>query len=190
MFLIAELILFSPLIIYACISVRKLIPKIYFKNIFILVYILVFLGYPIAELFSHREISGWARVPVIIGYYCLSYLLYFILLAVTIDIVIVLARITRILHSATISGSGFRAIRLGCCLIIPAMIVFAGALNNNRLRIKEYSIELPQKSSTIKELKIVYASDFHLSQLTNSRLLERFVYKVNALHPEYLSRQL
>ena len=156
------------------------------KAFFVFLFILLFLGYPIAEVLSHREISGWTRHLVIVGYYCLPYLLYFTLLVVTIDIVIALARIVKLLRTEMVSSPGFRAIRLGCCLIIPALIVFAGAINNNRLQVKEYSIELRQKSSTIKELKIVFASDFHLGQITNDRLLDRFVNKVNALHPDII----
>ncbi len=104
----------------------------------------------------------------------------------TIEIVIVLARIVKLLRTEMISSPEFRTIRLGCCLIIPALIVFAGAINNNSLQVKEYSIELRQKSSTIKELKIAFASDFHLGQITNDRLLDRFVNKVNNLHPDII----
>jgi uncharacterized protein len=186
MYLITELILFCPLIIYACIRVRKLIPRPVLKNIFVIFYILLSLGYPIAELISHGETSGSARYIMIAGYYCLPYLLYFTLLAVTIDIVIAFARTVKLLRAETISCSGFRFVRLGCYLSIPALIVVAGALNNNRLMVKEYSIELPQKSSTISELKIVYASDFHLCQVTNDHLLDIFVAKVNAMHPDII----
>ena len=78
----------------------------------------------------------------------------------------------RLLDMKTIFGAGFRAVRLGACLILPALIVFAGALNNNRLAVKEYSIKLPQKSSTANELKIVFASDFHLNRITSDHFLE------------------
>ena len=99
MYLLTELILFSPLIVYACIRVRKLIPKPALKHFLYSFYILLFLGYPIAESLSHSEISGWARYLVIVGYYCLPYLLYFTLLVVTIDIVIALARIVKLLRT-------------------------------------------------------------------------------------------
>jgi uncharacterized protein len=186
MYLLTELILFSPLIVYSCVRVRKLIPKPALKNAFVFLVILLFLGYPIAELLSHGEANGWVRYVMIAGYYCLPYLLYFTLLAVTIDIVIALARITKLLRTEIVSSLGFRTIRLGCYLSIPAFIVFAGAINNHRMQVKEFSIELLQKSSTIKELKIIFASDFHLGQITNDRLLDRFVDKVNALHPDII----
>jgi predicted MPP superfamily phosphohydrolase len=186
MYLLTELILFSPLIVYAFIRVWKLIPRPALKYSFVFFYILLFLGYPIAEALSHSEIGDWTRHLVIVGYYCLPYLLYFTLLVVTIDIVIALVRIAKLLHTESISSFGFRTIRLGCYLVIPALIVFTGALNNNRLQVKEFPIELLQKSSFIKELKVVFASDFHLSQVTNDRLLDRLVNKVNALHPDII----
>jgi predicted MPP superfamily phosphohydrolase len=184
MYLMTELILFSPLIIYACVRVRKLIPKPALKHAFVLFYIFLFLGYPLAEMLSHRETNSWVRYPMIGGYYCLPYLLYITLCVAAIDLAIALMRGVKLLRSETVSSTGFRFALLGCYLAIPVMIVFAGALNNHRLRIKEYSIELPRKASTINELKIVFASDFHLGQVTNDHLLERFVTKVNALHPD------
>ncbi len=186
MYLMTELILFIPLIIYACIRVRKLIPGSTLKNTFVFLIIFLFFGYPIAELLSHREISGWILYVVIVGYYCLPYLLYFTLSVVAIDIAVILLRSLKLLRREVIASAGFRSVRLICYLIIPAMIVYAGALNNNRLRIKEYSLELPRKSSTINKLNIIFASDFHLGQVTKDRLLERFVDKVNALQPDII----
>jgi len=184
MYLMTELVLFSPLILYACIRIRRCIPRTLYKNIFIFLYILLLLGYPVAELLSHRETNGWMRPVMIAGYYCLPFLLYVILSVVAIDLGILLLRILRILRPDTTAAVGFRFVRLGGCLILPALIVLAGAWNNNRLAVKEYSIELPKRSSALNELKVVFASDFHLNRITNDRLVERFVNKVNALRPD------
>jgi uncharacterized protein len=184
MYLLAELILFSPLILYACIRIRTIISSRPAKWIFVIFYILLFLGYPFAEVFSHGQIRGLGRYVTLAGYYCLPFLLYLTLAVLAIDLTIALLRGAKILRVETVSNARFRSLRFGCYFAIPALIVFAGAWNNNRLRIKEYSVDLPRKSSTARELKIVYASDFHLGQITNDRLLERFVSKVNALQPD------
>ncbi len=184
MYLMTELVLFSPLIVYACIRVRKLLPGAWIRNAFVICYLLLFLGYPIAERLAHRETTGWTRSVMIAGYYCLPYLLYIILSVAAIDIGILLLRRLKILRAETISGTSFRRVRLGLYLILPALVVFAGAWNNNRMTVKEYSVTLPRHSSTVNELTIVFASDFHLSRITNDRLVERFVQKVNALHPD------
>jgi uncharacterized protein len=184
MYLMTELILFLPLLVYACIQVRKLISRPVLKNIFVFLFVILFVGYPIAGLLSHRETGGWARYILIVGYYCLPYLLYITLSVAVIDLGIALMRKLRFLSPGTMSNPRFRYSRLGCYFLIPALIVAAGALNNDRLKIREYSIELPRKSSSLNELHIVFASDFHLSQITSGRLVERFVDKVNALHPD------
>lgn len=184
MYLLTELILFSPLIIYACIRVQKLISKPVLKRLFLFFFILLFLGYPAAEMVSHGRIGGWERQLTILGYYCLPFLLYLTLSVLAIDLTVCLLRSMKILREETTSGARFRFIRLACYLALPVLVVFAGALNNDRLRIKQYSVELPRKSSAASELKIVFASDFHLGQITYDRLLERFVSKVNALQPD------
>ena len=165
-----ELVLFSPLIVYACIRIRSCIPRTLYKNIFLLLFILLLCGYPIAEQLSHRETIGCMRPVVIAGYCCLPFLLYVILSVVAIDLGILLLRILRILRPDTTAATGFRFVRLGGYLILPVLIVLAGAWNNNRLAVKEYSIELPKRSSTLNELKVVFASDFHLNLITDDRL--------------------
>jgi uncharacterized protein len=184
MYLLFELIFFSPIIVYACIQTRKLISGSVPKRIFVVLYVLLFLGYPLAELISHQKIGPWDRYLVLSGYYCLPYLLYITLSVIAIDLVIILARTIRLLNSETVSKPMFRFARLAGYILIPAVIVIWGSWNNNRLQVKNILIELPRKSSSIEHLHIVFASDFHLSQITDYRLVENFVNKVNALKPD------
>lgn len=184
MYLLFELIIFSPLIFYACVQVRKLVPGAGLKRILVALYILLFLGYPLAEMLSHREMGPWDRYLVLPGYYCLPYLLYITLSVAAIDLVLMLARALRLLTAEVICRPKFRFIRLASYILIPAAIVVWGSWNNNRLQVKNMSIELPRKSSSIERLHVVFASDFHLGQITNDRLVENFVNKVNSLKPD------
>jgi hypothetical protein len=59
-----------------------------------------------------------------------------------------------------------------------------GTVRNNFPRIREYSVEIPQKSSEIRQLKIAFVADFHFRETTNRRLMERFVEKVNVANPD------
>jgi uncharacterized protein len=184
MYLLFELILFSPIIVYACIQARKLVPGPGLKRIFVGLYVLLFLGYPLAEVISHQKIGPWDRYLVVCGYYCLPYLLYITLSVVAIDLVIMLARIVRLLSPEIVSRPSFRSVRLAFYILIPAMVVIWGSWNNNRLHVRNISVELPRKSSAIGRLHVVFASDFHLSQITDDRLVENFANKVNALNPD------
>jgi predicted MPP superfamily phosphohydrolase len=122
--------------------------------------------------------------------YYILYLVYFVLSMPAIEFVIAVLERAKLLRAETVCTPGFRFARLGCHLLIPALIVFAGAFNNNHPRVKEVLIELPRKSSTIRELNMVFASDFHLDSVhldpVNDLVLDRFVAETNALHPDII----
>ncbi len=184
MYLLTELILFSPFIVYACIQARKLIPWYGLRHAFVVFYVCLFLGYPAAELASHGETGAWAGPLILSGYFCLPYLLYITLTVVAIDLAIALARIVKIVRPETVAGHSFRSARLAAYIMIPALVVAAGSWNNNRLRVKNLSIELPRKSSNLEQIQIVFASDFHLSRITRDHLVEKFVEKANRSNPD------
>jgi hypothetical protein len=115
--------------------------------------------------------------------YYLLYLMYFMLIMPAIGISITLAEKIKLVRAETIGTNRFRFARLCSHLIIPGLIVFAGVVNNHQPRVKDISIELPRKLSTIKELRIVFASDFHLDPV-NDQVLDKFVAEANALHPD------
>jgi predicted MPP superfamily phosphohydrolase len=118
------------------------------------------------------------------GYYSLPLLLYFVPIVILSDLVIGFLRLAKVISTKTLRNPRFRLGRLWSLLIIPVVIVIGGILNFHLLRVHEYSVEIPRKSSQIKQLKIAYAADFHLSELTEADFMERFVKKVNALNPD------
>ena len=184
MFLLNELILSSPLIIYTCYRIRKLTANKLLKNVFTFLLALLGLAFPAAETLSHSSGNSWARYPMIAGYYSLPLLMYLVLIVILSDLMIGIMQLLKIITKETIRGPGFRITRLCSVLMIPAVIVIFGAWNNNRLLIKEYAIEIPRKSSEIQQLKIAFAADFHLGEMTGTHVLESFVTKVNALNPD------
>jgi uncharacterized protein len=184
MYLLNELILLSPLIVYVCFRVRRLIARKHVRNIATGFFVLLLAGYPLAESLSHNAGSGWAKYPMIAGYCSLPFLLYLVLIVIVSDLALGILQQTTILRKETVRRPGFSAIRLLLLFLIPTVIVFAGVLNNNRLRVEEYSVEVPRRSSKLSQLKIAFASDFHLGQITNPRFMERFVEKLNDLNPD------
>ena len=47
-------------------------------------------------------------------------------------------------------------------------------------RVNDYTVEVPRRSSASTQLKVVFASDFHLGVLTEADFMDRFVALVNA----------
>jgi predicted MPP superfamily phosphohydrolase len=184
MFLLKEILFCSPLIIYVGFRIWKLIPQRFFKILFIIFYIFLVLAFPIAETLSHASGMGWTDFIMVAGYFSLPLLLYLILFVILLDLAIGFGRVTRILSKETVKYQRFRQARLFLGLAVPVAVVVIGAGHNNYPQIREYSIEIPRKSSGIRQLKIAFASDFHFRETTNRHLMERFVEKVNAANPD------
>ncbi len=173
-----------PGVIYAGFRVWKLIPHRVVKILFIFFYLCLVLAFPIAEMLSHASGMGWAGFIMVPGYYSLPLLLYLLLFVILLDLSIGFGRVTKILSGETVKSLRFRKARLFLCLAVPVAVVVIGAVRNNHPQIRSYSIEIPRKSSGIRQMKIAFAADFHLREATSPRLMERFVEKVNAENPD------
>jgi len=184
MFLLKEFLFCAPLIIYAGFRIWKLIPQNLFKILFITVYILLVLAFPLAEMLSHASGMEWANFIMIAGYFSLPLLLYLLLFVILLDLALGVARLTRILSKETVKQRRFRQARLFLVLAVPVAVVVIGGVRNNHPQIHAYSVEIPRKSSEIRQLKIGFIADFHLRETTNRRFMERFVEKVNAANPD------
>jgi predicted MPP superfamily phosphohydrolase len=186
MFLLTELIFASPLAVYTYIRVLKLFSRKAGRILFTAGFVVLLAGFPVAETLSHRGADGLTKVVMIAGYVALPLLLYLILTVIVSDLAIAAARLLKVLSREAVRGPRFRRFRLAAALIIPALVVAAGMANYHNLRIREYTVEVPRRSSSVKELTIAFASDFHLGTLTAGRFLERFVAKVNAAAPDMI----
>lgn len=184
MFLLKEILFCSPLIIYAGFRIWKLIPQRFFKILFVIFFIFLVLAFPIAETLSHASGMGWVDFIMATGYFSLPLLLYLVLFVILLDLAIGFGRVTRILSKETVKRQGFQRVWLFLILAVPLAVVLIGTVRNNHPQIREYSIEIPKKSSGIRHLKIAFASDFHFRETTSRHLMERFIEKVNAVNPD------
>ena len=184
MFLLREISYCAPLIVYAGFRIWTLIPQRPFKIIFLIVYVLLVSAFPLAEKLSHTSGMEWADFLMIAGYFSLPLLLYLILSVIVLDLALGVARLTRLLSKETARSPGVRRIRLFLVLLVPVAVVIIGAVRNNHPQIHEYSVEVPKRSSEIRQLKIAFAADFHLRETTTQRLMDRFVERVNAASPD------
>ena len=176
-----EILMLSPLILYAGLRVGSLLRGIGKRIAWAVVFLFLCGGYPLAEFVEHRAIAS--RLPGLMtaGYVTLPLLLYLIMTVAAADLLLGLARLSGILAKETIRRPGFRRGRLAFVLAVPAAVVAFGAWNFDRMQIREYAVEIPRKSSQADGLTLVFASDFHLAMRTPRRIAERFADKVNAL---------
>jgi uncharacterized protein len=186
MYLLNEMLMMTPVVVYVGLRLRSLRSGRTGKNIFTLAYILLLPAFPIAEGLGHGAAAGRARFLIAILSDALPYLLYLILIVVLADLVIGLLRLLKILSRPTLLRPGVRTARFWGLLIVPALIVAAGILNFAHLSVSRYRIAVPRRTATVEGLRIVFASDFHLGTMTSPRFLPRFVEAVNALAPDLI----
>jgi len=181
MYMGREILMASPLILYAGVRIGMLIRGTGKRIAWAFVFVLICAGYPAAESLEHAARADWAMALSIAGYVMLPYLLYLVLTIVATDILLGLARLVRLVSLNTLKRPAVRGAHLWALLLVPAAIVAYGAWNFNRMGIREYAVEVPRKSAKIDELKIVFGSDFHLQARTPRLVMRKFADKVNAL---------
>jgi predicted MPP superfamily phosphohydrolase len=173
-----------PFVVFANYRIRRLLPTRLSRNLLTASLALVVIGYPIADLLSRRLVRQWAKILLTLGFCCLPFILYLVPTVILFDLIFGLLRWRKLIPAEAMNNPTLRVARFWVTLIIPAAIVSAGAMNNSRLVVRTYSVEVPRKSSQLTHLRIVFASDFHLGYLTEGDLLSRFASEVNAQQPD------
>jgi predicted MPP superfamily phosphohydrolase/uncharacterized membrane protein len=184
MYLFNELLLSIPLVIYVGWRLRRLIARRALKNLSTVLLALLAAGYPAAESLAHGAVGGAKKVLILAGYYALPLVLYFIMTVLLVDLVIAILRLSKAVSRQTVQSEKFRRGRLTLVLALPVLVVAAGIVNANVLRVRGYTVEVPRRSSAVREVKVAFASDLHLSGLTPKDWLAKFVDKINAQKPD------
>jgi predicted MPP superfamily phosphohydrolase len=168
--------------IYIFLRLGKLFIHKEYRFYYVLVYLFITLFFPLVNLFSDSD-SG---ILVVIANYLLPYYLYLFLSVLVFDIFLLVNLAAKIVSAEKCKSTGFRMGGLAAVLLLPCLVVVAGAINFNTIRISEYKIEVPRKSAKIDHLKIVFVADFHLGRGTDIQFVERFTKKIAAIQPDLM----
>jgi predicted MPP superfamily phosphohydrolase len=181
-----ELLIATPLALYVFFRVRSLIGSRFLKNLWIVLFVLVAGGFPLAEVLAHSVGRGpWGRL-LLSGTYGLPLLLYLIMTVLAVDILIGIARLTGLLTKDAVRSPRFKAWRLAVSAGLPVLIVILGAINHRVLRVHEYRIELPRRASAAREMTIVFMADLHFRDQVSDRFLDELAAKVDAQKPDLI----
>lgn len=184
MYLLNELLIATPLSLYAFFRIRSLFGSRFLKNLWIALFVLLAGGFPLAEMLAHRYGHGAAGRLVLSGYYGLPLLLYLILTVFAVDILVGLARLTGLVTRDAVRSPRFKGWRLAVSAGLPVVIVILGAINHRIIRVHEYRIDVPGRGAAVREMTIVFLADLHLRDIISDRFLDELVAKVNAQKPD------
>lgn len=172
--------------IYLFVRIRKLFISKEFRLLYIIIYPILFLIYPVSNFYGEESSSIIVSISGTISGYLLPYLLYLFLSILLTDILLLINMVFRFFPLEKIKGRSQRSIAFVVIMSLPVLIVIAGAINFNTIRISEYNIDVQKKSSGLNNLKIAFISDFHLQEGTPLRFVRRTIQKINEIDPDIM----
>ena len=113
-------------------------------------------------------------------------MLYGFLLTALGDLLQLLNRLLKIVPLAVIRSRRFALAALGVLLVGSMAIVMLGRIHYKNIKVNEYRIEIPGKSARIGHLRIALAADFHIGDVTEPRLIEKIISKINSTQPDII----
>jgi predicted MPP superfamily phosphohydrolase len=172
--------------IYVFLRIWKLFINRGYRVYYTLIYLLIASIYPFSNQFNEADQGFFPAVITKAGNYILPFYLYLFLFILSFDIFLLLNRFFKIFSVEKMNSNRFKKTSLSILIILSVAIVIAGIINFRTIRISEYQIEIPRKSSGIDHLKIAFAADFHLNAGTDVHFVERFVKSIREINPDLL----
>ena len=150
-----------------------------------LAYVLVYIG--IVSIFPLNDVIEYAPVRHcldVVSTYLLPFYLYLFLFTLAFDIFLLCNLLIKVLSKDRMKSPQFRKYALLSLISASVIVVVGGVINFNTIRVSEYTIETPARSSKAENLKIAFIADFHIDTDTPESFIRRFVTKTNSLAPD------
>jgi hypothetical protein len=139
----------------------------------------------LARIMERAYPCGFTGVITWIGSFWLALMLYFILIALFIDIARIINHFFHIFpHVFYVDYERTKLITLLTSVILVCMVVAGGFINARTPAIRKLVLHVPKVVEGEKSLNIVMASDIHLGTIIAKRKANRLVASINDLHPD------
>jgi len=172
--------------IYVFLRIWNLFINKGYRFYYSIVYIAFALIYPFGRILSESGYSIMAQLFRTVGNYILPFYLYLFLFILFLDFLLLSNLLFRLVQPPKLWSSRIKKIALGSVLTASILVVVAGVINFNSIRISRYQIDVPAKSSNIRHLKIAFAADFHLGEETSIHFVEKFAKEIRSINPDIL----
>ena len=172
--------------IYVFMRIWQLFINKGYRKYYTIIYLLLALIYPVSNLFSENSKGFLATAFIGMGNYILPFYLYLFLSVLAFDIFLLLNMLFKFIKVEKLKSTRFKIAGLTSILLLSVVVVVAGVINFNTIRISEYQIEIPAKSSKLSHLKIAFVADFHLKEKTNVDFVKRFVKRIATIEPDLM----
>ncbi|HEX9741120.1 MAG TPA: metallophosphoesterase [Ignavibacteriaceae bacterium] len=157
----------------------------FLKPVYAIVFIFSASSYIIARILNTNIPDLLYDILLWTGSFWFAFMLYFFLFIIFIDFCRLLNHFFGIYPSfITANYQAAKFITFLSVLFISSMVVTAGYINTRNIKINYAEIEIPKKSSKLKELNLILVADFHLTPVNDGKLLKEIVEKINFLNAD------
>ena len=157
----------------------------FLKPVYAIVFIFSASSYIIARILNTNIPDLLYDILLWTGSFWFAFVLYFFLFIIFIDFSRLLNHFFGIYPSfITANYQAAKFITFLSVLFISGMVITAGYINTRNIKINYAEIEIPKKSSKLKELNLVLVADFHLTPVNDGKLLKEIVEKINFLNAD------
>lgn len=154
------------------------------KIIFTITFLFVSLSYILGRIFEKAFYCQFSTILIWIGSFWIAFILYLFLFSVIIDIIKFSNHYLNYLPKIIFKNPQMtKYIVFSVVMSVSGLIILLGYLNADSVNIKTLNL-YSDKTSDIKQLKIVVASDIHAGIIMNSKRIKKFVNEINALNPD------
>jgi predicted MPP superfamily phosphohydrolase len=180
------ILIYTILAIYIFLRLKHLISSKRSQRWYKVVYLVLVVIYPLSLTYEHWNMNLLLQALSFLSDYLLPFFFYVFLFLLVFELFLIINRLFRFVSEETRRSHSFRMYALSAIILLPAIIVIAGIINLNTIRITEYQVEVPGKRSQLDHLRIAFVCDAHIQESTHMRFIEQYVRKVNALEPDIL----
>lgn len=171
--------------IYIYFRIKNLFINKGYRWIYSFIYILIAALAPFAR-FANNDMAGLRQLMILVSGYLVPFFLNLFLAILLYELFLLLNWGVKLVPTETRRNFKYKVYALSSIILLPVLVVIAGAINLNTIRTSEYTVEIPRRDSKLHRLKIAFVADFHLDKDSKMRFVNQYVKKINDIHPDIL----
>jgi len=178
------LITFNLANIYIFFRLWRALPRRWSVRIpFIVVFLILAGGYVLGRIF-HDDLPRWIFSSLVwCGSWWIGFLFYFVLYLILLDLVLLFARIFRLLPPGRRSPRN-PLVLAGAGAVI--LLIAFGHFNARNVREKRIAVTLPESCGPVEKITVAFVSDLHLGATVGPDHLKKILSIIEAARPDLI----
>ncbi|OGS33585.1 MAG: hypothetical protein A2293_12400 [Elusimicrobia bacterium RIFOXYB2_FULL_49_7] len=186
LFISLALLIYASINTYVFVRTFQALPAtLPLRSFYVALFLLLAISFIAGRILEQNAPGALSTLLVWIGSFWFSMLLYGFLFCLTVDLIRLVHHIVPFLPQPVSSPpERIKSILLVLALMLIATLHIVGFLQARRLHIREISLTLPARQSSLSELHVAVASDFHLGTIIGRRRLQVILERLNQGQPD------